>query len=70
MINKEKKTIVELPNEVIIYLNDNLLFNKFGIVNLKVIKTKLKCELKDKKLKSLIQAHFGKEFRDEKIEFI
>lgn len=65
---EEKNTT--LPKSVEIYLDGNLAFNKFGLVNIKVLKEQTKCELPDEELKELIQAKFGAEMRDGKVEFI
>lgn len=70
MINKDKKTATELPKEVFEYLNNNLMFNKFGIVNIRVVIASTNCEIKERKLKSLITARFKKEMVTGKIEFI
>ena len=69
MINKEKK-IATLPTDVIEYLNNSILFNKFGVVNLRAVRGNTTCELKDRELKRLINDKFKKEMVTGKIEFI
>ena len=60
----------ELPKEIETYIDENILFNKFGIVNIGFLKSKFKCELENDVLQALIQERFGKEMNDGKIEFI
>lgn len=64
-----KKKITSLPKAVEEYLDKNFMFNKFGLVNLNVARVSTGCKLKDRELKRLIKARFGKEFTGE-IEFI
>ena len=59
-----------LPKDIETHLDNSLIFTKFGIVNIRFIKTTFKCELPDKELKTLINNRFSKEFVREKIEFI
>jgi len=59
-----------LPKDIEAHLDNNILFNKFGIVNIRAVKTSFKCELSDKTLQKLINNRFAKEFVGEKIEFI
>ena len=69
MINKNKKE-VQLPEVVEKYLDNNFTFNKFGIVNIKFLKSVTGCDIKDNTLKRLINARFASEMQDNKIEFI
>jgi hypothetical protein len=58
-----------LPRGVEIYLDNNILFNKFGIANLEVLIHEFKLSLTKGELKTLINERFRKEFKDG-IEFI
>jgi hypothetical protein len=58
-----------LPKEVEIYLNDSIMFNKFGVANLGHLIMKFKLLLTKEELKRLINEKFGKEFANG-IEFI
>lgn len=62
------KTI--LPKDIEAHLDSNILFNKFGVVNIRAVKASFKCELPDKTLQKLINNRFAKEFVGDKIEFI
>lgn len=46
------------------------MFNKFGIVNLKVLRLDWKTDLTDEEIKDLINKRFAKEMVGETIEFI
>jgi hypothetical protein len=59
-----------LPKDIETHLDNNILFNKFGIVNIRAVKASFKCEIPDKTLKKLINNRFAKEMVGEKIEFI
>ena len=58
-----------LPKDIEIFLDSSLMFNKFGLVNIKILKSKFNSILGDDVLKQLIQDRFGDEFKDG-IEFI
>lgn len=58
-----------LPEYVVDFLDNNILFNKFGLVNIQSLKSQTNCEIEDKKLKKLIQEQFDHEFTGG-IEFI
>ncbi len=60
----------KLPKEIEEYLDKSLLFNKFGLVNLAVVKANTNTTLSDEELKKLIQARFGKEMSNGKVEFL
>lgn len=62
--------ITSLPKEIETRLDNNYMFNKFGIVNLKVLRLDWKTDLTDEEMKDLINKRFAKEFVGEKIEFI
>jgi len=59
-----------LPKDIEAHLDNNILFNKFGIVNIRAVKASLRCKLPDKTLQKLINNRFAKEFVNCKIEFI
>jgi hypothetical protein len=59
-----------LPKKIEQYLDTNFAFNKFGIVNLAVVKAHAKCKLSDAELKKLINKRFAKEMIGENIEYI
>lgn len=59
-----------IPKNIETYLNSNLLFNKFGIVNLDVIRATTKTKLTNDELKECINERFAKEMKDDKIEFL
>jgi len=50
----------KIPKAVEIYLDNNLLFNKFGIVNISAVKASTGCKVDSDELKKLIQARFGR----------
>lgn len=62
--------MAKIPKTVEKYLDENLLFNKFGIVNLAKVKFESQTTLSDEELKVSIIARFGKEMANEEIEFI
>lgn len=62
--------ITSLPKEIETRLDNNYMFNKFGIVNLKVLRLDWKTELTDEEIKDLINKRFAKEMVGETIEFI
>lgn len=62
-----KKT---LPKEIEKYLQGSILFSRFGIVNLNVVKALTKEPLKFDELEKLINDKFAKEMTKGKIEFI
>lgn len=62
--------ITSLPKEIETRLDNNYMFNKFGIVNLKVLRLDWKTELSDEEIKDLINKRFAKEMVGETIEFI
>lgn len=51
-----------IPKEVANYVDNSLLFNKFGVINLKAVRGITKTTLTDEELKEAINEHFGKEF--------
>ena len=61
---------IALPKEVETYLDNSVIFNKFGLINLASVKFMTKCEIDDKKLKKLIIDRFASEMSDGTIEFI
>lgn len=65
-----KKKKATLPQEVETYLDNSLLFNKFGLVNIKVAQTHTKEKISDGELKKLIQKRFGSEMVNGKVEFV
>jgi hypothetical protein len=65
--NKSKN---ELPKKVETYVDNSILFNKFGIINLNALRATTKTELSNTELKKLIKERFSKEIVGGKIEFI
>lgn len=63
----KKKT---LPKNVESHLDNSIIFNKFGIVNINALKATTKCDIPNEELKALINERFAKEFVGEHIEFI
>ena len=61
---------IALPKEVETYLDNSVIFNKFGLIYLASVKFMTKCEIDDKKLKKLIIDRFASEMSDGTIEFI
>lgn len=59
-----------LPKEVEEYLENNLPFNKFGLVNIKVIQTIVKEPIDSEVLKKLIGEKYDHEMIGGKVEFI
>lgn len=59
----------KLPQNVIDHLNKNLMFNKFGLINISSLKASTDCKISDEKLKEMIQEKFGKEMVTGKVEF-
>ena len=51
-------------------LNDNFIFNKFGLVNIGALRARTGTTLKSKELKKLIKERFATEMVGGKIEFI
>ena len=60
----------KLPQNVIDHLNKNLMFNKFGLVNIASLKAQTECEIPDDKLKKLIQDKFGEEMTTGEVSFM
>ena len=58
-----------LPESVIQHLNKNMMFNKFGLVNIAALKATTDCNIPDNQLKRLIQKRFGKEMQTGEVEF-
>lgn len=67
---KEMPKEKTLPKKIEQYLDTNFAFNKFGIVNLAVIKSHAKCKLSDAELKKLINKRFADEMIGGAIEYI
>ena len=65
-----KKTEKQLPQNIIDDLNRNLMFNKFGLVNISRLKASTDCDIPDEELKEMIQEKFGDEMITGKVEFI
>lgn len=59
-----------LPQNIIDDLNSNILFNKFGLVNIARVKATNNCDIDDETLKALIQEKFGREMSNGEVEFI
>lgn len=60
----------KLPQNVIDHLNKNLMFNKFGLINIASLKAQTDCEIPDDKLKKLIQNKFGEEMTTGEVSFM
>ena len=60
----------KLPQNVIDHLNKNLMFNKFGLVNIASLKAQTDCEIPNDELEQLIQNKFGHEMHNGEVEFI
>lgn len=60
----------QLPQNIIDDLNRNLMFNKFGLVNISRVKSTNNCDIPDEELKEMIQEKFGHEMATGKVEFI
>lgn len=59
----------KLPQSVIDDLDSNIMFNKFGLVNINRLKASTGCKIEDDILKALIQERFGKEMQSGEVEF-
>lgn len=62
--------MTKLPKEIEQDLNNNYIFNKFGIVNISVLRSRTKTTLSSKELKKLINERFANEMVGGKIEYI
>lgn len=60
----------KLPKVVEDYLDNSLLFNKFGLVNISALLSKTGTKLTDADLKAKIQARFGHEMSNGQVEFV
>ena len=60
----------KLPQNVIDHLNNNLMFNKFGLVNIASLKAHTECDIPNDELKQLIQDKFGHEMHNDEVSFI
>jgi hypothetical protein len=67
---EKNMTKQKLPQSVIDDLDSNIMFNKFGLVNIGRLKSSTNCDIEDDVLKELIQEHFGKEMATGKVEFV
>ena len=61
---------MNILKEVEKYVDNSLLFSKFGVVNLKAVRGITKTDLTDEQLKEAIDARFGNEFAPGKIEYL
>lgn len=67
----KKKTITpELPKKVIDYINGNVTFNMFGLLNLGNVRSFTGTKLPDKELKNRIKKHFCSSMVNGQIAFI
>lgn len=60
----------QLPQNIIDDLNSNLIFNKFGLVNINRLKATNDCDIPSEELKEMIQEKFGHEMVGGRVEFI
>lgn len=60
----------KLPQNIVDHLNKNLMFNKFGLVNIASLKASTGTTLEDDDLKERIQERFGKEMVNGTVEFV
>lgn len=69
-LKKLGNTQKTLPQEIIQLLESSLIFNKFGIVNLKILKSSVQTSLTDIELKELINAKYASEMVGGAIEYL
>lgn len=62
--------MAQIPKSVETYLDNNLLFNKFGIVNIGKVIAETGTTLSNKELKQVINERFSHEMVGGEIEFI
>ena len=60
----------KLPKHIAEDLNRNLMFNKFGLVNISALRARTGTKLKTEDLKERIQKRFGSEMITGEVEFI
>ena len=70
LLNIDMAKKKQLPQNIIDDLNSNLIFNKFGLVNIARVKATNNCDIPDDELKEMIQEKFGHEMVNGKVEFI
>lgn len=70
MKTNSAKNKVTLPPAIETYIDKNLLFNKFGLVNMGSVMASTGITMDKKVLKQLIIDRFGSEFAPSEIEFL
>jgi len=64
------EVVKKLPKNIVDYLNKNLSFNGYGLVNIARLKASTNSSIENEDLKRRIQAKFGHEMSNGKVEFI